>query len=148
MPDILHEIAVKASPKATYQALTAREGLAGWWTTDVQGSFAVGGVIKFTFGTRGYFDMKVRALEPGKRVLWEVVGGPDEWIGTEISFDLRQEGEFTVVRFKHQGWQQVSDFMHHCSTKWAVFLLSVKQLVETGKGRPFPDDVHISSWEE
>ena len=30
--------------------------------------------------------------------------------------------------------------MHHCSTKWAIFLMSVKSLVETGKGAPFPND--------
>jgi hypothetical protein len=33
--------------------------------------------------------------------------------------------------------------MHHCSTKWATFLLSLKQLLETGKGRPAPDEVKI-----
>jgi len=38
------------------------------------------------------------------------------------------------------------EFMHHCSTKWATFMLSLKQLVETGKGAPSPDDVQISNW--
>ena len=33
--------------------------------------------------------------------------------------------------------------MAHCSCKWAVFLLSLKDALETGKGRPFPDDIHI-----
>jgi hypothetical protein len=36
--------------------------------------------------------------------------------------------------------------MYHCSTKWAVFLLSLKQLVETGTGSPEPNDVKISNW--
>ena len=35
--------------------------------------------------------------------------------------------------------------MHHCSTKWAMFLMSLKSLVETGTGAPFPNDVHISN---
>ena len=26
--------------------------------------------------------------------------------------------------------------MHHCSTKWATFLVSLKSLVETGTGSP------------
>lgn len=34
--------------------------------------------------------------------------------------------------------------MHHCSTKWAVYLMSLKALVETGKGNPNPHDPHIS----
>jgi hypothetical protein len=38
--------------------------------------------------------------------------------------------------------------MHHCSTKWATFLMSMKALVETGKGAPFPDDIRISvNWD-
>jgi hypothetical protein len=33
--------------------------------------------------------------------------------------------------------------MHHCSTKWATFLMSLKGLIETGNGAAFPNDVHI-----
>jgi hypothetical protein len=36
--------------------------------------------------------------------------------------------------------------MNHCSTSWAVFLLSLKQLLETGHGSSDPDDVAISDW--
>jgi hypothetical protein len=94
----------------------------------------------------GGFDIKVLALEPGKRVLWQVMEGPAEWIGTKISFDLKQEDEFSVILFKHQGWKEPVEFMYHCSTKWAIFLMSLKSLVETGKGMPSPGDVQISNW--
>ena len=77
-------------------------------------------------------------------MLWEVVDGPSEWLGTKVSFDLRQDREFTSILFKHQGWKEPVEFMHHCSTKWATFLMSVKALVETGKGRPYPNDIHIT----
>jgi hypothetical protein len=36
--------------------------------------------------------------------------------------------------------------MVSCSTKWALFLMSLKSLVETGKGAPSPGDVPISNW--
>jgi hypothetical protein len=36
--------------------------------------------------------------------------------------------------------------MHHCSTKWGTFLMSLKRLLETGEGAPDPRDVHISDW--
>jgi uncharacterized protein YndB with AHSA1/START domain len=144
MADILHKIEIKSSAAETYKALTARERLAGWWTTDTQGSFNVGGVIEFHFPTRGRIDMKVIELDPARRVVWQVVDGPGEWIGSKVSFELRPDGEYTVVLFKHQGWKEQSEFMHHCSTKWAMFLMSLKSLVETGTGAPFPNDVHIS----
>jgi hypothetical protein len=43
-------------------------------------------------------------------------------------------------------WREANEFMHHCSTKWATFLLSLKQLVETGAGAPDPIDLQISDW--
>lgn len=147
MADILHKVGIKSSSlDNAYKALTTLEGLSGWWTTDTQGKNDVGGVIRFRFGAGG-IDMKVLELQPAKRVLWQVVGGPAEWIDTKASFELRQEGDWTIVLFKHQGWKEPVEFMHHCSTKWAVFLLSLKSLLETGKGAPAPNDIKLDSWE-
>ena len=145
MVDILHRVGIKSSPEKVFRALTTIEGLSGWWTNDTQGDCNVGGVIKFHFGAGG-FDMKVLELHAGQRVLWQVVAGPEEWIGTRVSWELRPEGDYVIVLFKHQGWKEPVEFMHHCSTKWAVFLLSLKSLLETGKGAPNPNDVKIDNW--
>ena len=145
MPDILHKIDIKSSPDQTYRALTTLEGLAGWWTQTTQGNPKPGGTIEFRFGPLGGFDRKVLELEPARHVLWQVVDGPAEWIGTKIRFDLRRDGDFTAVMFAHQGWKEPVEFMHHCSTKWATYLLSMKSLLESGRGAPHPDDVHISA---
>jgi len=75
-----------------------------------------------------------------------VVAGPDEWIGTHVDWELSQADDYTVVLFKHEGWKEPVEFMHHCSTKWAIFMMSMKSLVETGKGSPDPDDVKIDNW--
>jgi hypothetical protein len=75
-------------------------------------------VLQFRFGAGG-FDMKVLELDPAKR-----------------SFELKQEGDWTIVLFKHQGWKEPVEFMHHCSAKWGIFLLSLKSLRETGKSAP------------
>ena len=144
MPDILHRVGIKASPKDVYDALATRKGLAAWWTNDTQGDTNVGGVIQFRFPAGG-FDMKVLELQPSTRVLWQVVEGPAEWIGTKISWDLKQEDDYTIVMFKHQGWKEPVEFMHHCSTKWAIFLMSMKSLLETGRGSPAPNDVKIDN---
>jgi len=121
MPDILHKAGIKSSSLAdTYKALTTREGLSAWWTRDTHGESKVGGVLQFHFGTGG-FDMKVLELHPVRRVLWQVVDGPEEWVGTMVSFDPKQEGDWTIVLFKHQGWNEPVEFMHYCSTKWGAF---------------------------
>lgn len=146
MVDILHRVGVAdTEPQQVYDALTTIDGLAGWWTRDTDGDERVGGVIRFRFPAGG-FDMEVVELVPGQRVLWRVVDGPAEWIGTTVSFDLTHDEDHTIVRFAHAGWAEPVEFMQHCSTKWAVFLLSLKSLLETGTGAPSPFDVKIDNW--
>jgi uncharacterized protein YndB with AHSA1/START domain len=146
MADILHRVGIKSSLDKVYKALATVEGLAGWWTDDTRGESKVGGVIHFQFGERGFFDMKVLELQPATRVLWQVVDGPEEWIGTKVSWELRQEKDYIIILFKHLGWKEPVEFMHHCSTKWGIFLMSLKSLLETGKGAPYPNDVKIDDW--
>ena len=146
MPDILHRVGIKSSSlDDTYKALTTRSGLTAWWTNNTQGEEEVGGVLQFRFGAGG-FDMKVLELHAAARVLWEVVDGPEEWIGTKVNWELKQEDDYTIILFKHQGWREPVEFMHHCSTKWAVFLMSLKSLLETGRGAPDPTDVKVDNW--
>ncbi|UGT43738.1 SRPBCC domain-containing protein [Nocardia yamanashiensis] len=146
MVDILHKVAIKAPAAEVYSALTTVEGLSGWWASDTRGkSDDLGGIIEFRFGP-GSVDMKVLELDPGKRVRWEVVDGPAEWLGTTVDFALDRTDDWTSVLFKHEGWKEPVEFMHHCSTKWAVYLVSLKSSVETGKGAPDPYDVKIDNW--
>lgn len=144
MADILHRVGTTAARETVYQALTTVEGLAAWWTTDTEGSGD--DMLQFRFGDVGGFDMKVLELQPDTRVRWEVVSGPEEWVGTTVTFDLKQEGEWTIILFAHEGWREQVEFMNHCTTKWALFLMSLKSLVETGTGAPHPHDVRISNW--
>ena len=149
MVDILHRVGATASPAEVYAALATTGGLAGWWTEDTTGDTGVGGVLRFRFEGApepGGFDMRVLESRPTERVLWEVVDGPEQWIGTKVRFELEQEDDYTIVLFSHEGWKEPVEFMHHCSTKWATFLVSLKQLVETGRGAPAPTDVRISNW--
>jgi hypothetical protein len=71
------------------------------------------------------------------------VDGAKEWIGTALTFDLREENGVTVVLFAQRGWKEPVEFMHYCSTKWGTYLLSLKSLCETGKKTPYPEDVDI-----
>lgn len=91
-------------------------------------------------------SMEVIALEQNKKVHWRVLSGPDEWIGTDVIFDLAQEDDYVIVLFGHKNWRKQVEFMAHCSMKWAIFMLSLRELVETGKGRPSPGDIKIDNW--
>lgn len=147
MPDILHRVGIKTSSiESVYRALTTRDGLAGWWTTNTKGEGdKVGNIIAFRFGADG-FDMRVKKLDASRIVEWELAEGPEEWMPTSIQFDLKQDGDYVIVLFRHLNWKEPGEFMHHCSTKWAIFLMSLKSFIETGKGNPHPIDIKVDNW--
>lgn len=151
MVDIIHRVGIKAPISRVYAALSTVEGVAGWWTKGTTGESKPGGNIEVRFLTPsgkeiGGMGMEVRALDPNKTVHWHFKSGPAEWVGTDVIFDLSQDGEYTIVLFGHKNWREGNEFTSHCSMKWATFLLSLRQLVETGQGKPSPDDLKIDNW--
>jgi hypothetical protein len=143
---IRHEIGITAPPGAVYQALTDTKKLAGWWTSDTRGDGSkVGGVLEFWFGEYCK-KFEVAELKQDTLVRWKALGKDrlDEWDGTEIAFSLRAGEKQCYVDFSHSGWRGEDGVFPHCSTKWAVFLLSLKDLLEKGEGHPAPDDVQIN----
>lgn len=151
MVDIIHRVGIEAPASKVYAALSSAEGVAGWWTREATGPSRPGGTISFLFrapdgGEMARVDMEVLELVADERVRWRVESGPEEWVGTDVTFDLSQQGEYTVVVFGHRNWREAVEFTAHCSMKWATFLLSLKQLVETGVGKPHPDDLKIDNW--
>jgi uncharacterized protein YndB with AHSA1/START domain len=151
MPDIIHRIGIKAPIASVYQAIATLEGLRGWWTEEVEGEDGTGGRLTFSFTSPsgelvGKMVMEVGALREAQSVRWRCVDGPPDWIGTRFTFDLSVQDGQTILMFGHRDWAESSESMAHCSMKWAVFMLSLKDLVQTGKGRPSPHDLKIDNW--
>jgi uncharacterized protein YndB with AHSA1/START domain len=151
MVDIIHRIGIKAPVTEVYNALTTFAGLANWWTEDVSGDGKIGGEIEFRFLTKsgellGGMVMEVQELGENKDVRWRCVDGPAEWIGTDITFQLSEQDGQTIVLFGHRNWREAVEATAHCSMKWATFLLSLREYVETGKGKPSPHDLKIDNW--
>ncbi len=151
MVDIIHRIGIKSPVAKVYKALTTLEGLAGWWTEAVTGDTKIGGRIDFRFITKsgellGGMVMEVKELGENKDVRWRCVEGPEEWVGTDVTFQLSEQDGQIIVLFGHRNWHEAVEATAHCSMKWATFLLSLREYVETGKGKPSPHDLKIDNW--
>jgi uncharacterized protein YndB with AHSA1/START domain len=149
--DIVHRIGIRAPASRVYEAVATARGIAGWWTRDTTGTAPVGGTVSTRFRQPdgreiGHMDFEMTALVPEREVRWRFTEGPPEWIGTEATFQLTGGSDMTILVFGHRDWREPVEFMAHCSMKWAVFLLSLRELVESGTGRPAPDDVKIDDW--
>ena len=151
MIDIIHRIGIKSPITQVYKAITSIEGLSHWWTEEVKGDEKPKGKIEFRFRSitgelKGSMLMEVVEHNTPTDVQWRCIEGPDEWVGTNITFHLSQQDDQTIVLFGHRNWREAVEFTSHCSMKWAVFLLSLREYVETGKGKPSPNDLKIDNW--
>jgi uncharacterized protein YndB with AHSA1/START domain len=147
MADIRHRVGIAAPQEQVYDALATVEGLSRWWTADVRGDATLGGKLSFYFGgSEPSAVMDVVELDPCRRVAWRCVQGPDEWVGTTLAFDLATADGETALRFSQANWREPVEFMYHCSTKWAYFLLGLKAGQEGRQYTPYPDDMKVSTW--
>jgi uncharacterized protein YndB with AHSA1/START domain len=136
MPDILHRVGIKVTPKRVFEAISTIDGLSHWWIVGTKGTPKKGGITDF-----GFAKMRVAESKPNKVVKWKCVTG--DWVGTDLTFELEAKKAETFVLFTHANWKKPDQNMRHCSTKWATFLLSLKGWLEREEGRPAPYDVKI-----
>lgn len=135
MAEIRINLSIKASPEKIYEAITTEKGLASWWAKQTIAKPELGFVNIFTFGEFRN-KMKVTKLVPNNKVEWECIDSIEEWIGTYISFELKEKDEKTLLRFIHGGWKGATDTFAGCTYDWARFMTSLKSLCETGTGKP------------
>jgi uncharacterized protein YndB with AHSA1/START domain len=142
MPDIMHLLRINAEQDRVYGAITTAEDVRNWWTRDCDLDEAVGGAGVFRFyDNRVVTNVRIDALRRPSHVGWTTVSStaPGGWDGTTISFDLRAEGDVTVLLFAHRGFAAAGENYARVTTGWAYFLFSLQRYLETGTGVPAPD---------
>ncbi len=140
MADILHEVTIAVLPEKVYRALTEEQGLSAWWTDHIEAKATVGSTLKASFMVDRHplvHQMEVLTLEPGSKVEWAIRhGGYPDWNGTRITWDLSPEEKGTKVLFGHRGWNSTDGTFALVKNGWAVYLASLKEYFELGKGHP------------
>lgn len=138
MRKILHYLHIGAAADAVYDAITTRDGLAGWWSTGVEVEPGVGGLIRFTFLEGFNPEMEVTRLEERRQVEWRCVGGHDNWQDNTFSFEIRAAAEACELMFTQLYARELSDEVYgNYNFNWGYYLGSLKKLCETGSGTPY-----------
>jgi uncharacterized protein YndB with AHSA1/START domain len=135
---------VDRSPEEVYTAVT---DVRGWWSKGLEGrSAAAGDQFTYRHGDRHLSTHRVTEAVPGHRVVWRTVDAdlphadpPDEWIGTEVRFDIRPARDGTELRFTHVGLTPSLACYRACTRGWAFYVgESLRGLIATGRGKPDP----------
>ena len=118
--------------------------MADWGTTETQGESAVGKKLEFWFYGKYLKEMLVTTLKDDELVRWSATERSDsDWVNTEIEWKSFREGDKTILHLRHSKWREDAIAFPQTSMHWVLFMLSLKEFVETGKGRPHPYDMPV-----
>jgi uncharacterized protein YndB with AHSA1/START domain len=137
MAEIFHLFNIKTKNLSKiYDAITTQEGLSSWWTVETTAEPDVGTITEFRFTENYKTGMKIIKLDKDKKVEWECIEGDEQWLGTKIKFELKQNKDSIDVKFYHRNWNEVTDLFGICNYHWGLYMKSLKSYVEEGKGNP------------
>lgn len=139
-PNLTISFAVAQSPDEVFAAIN---NVRGRWTGEIEGvTDKIGDEFTYSYKNVHRSTQKITELIPGKKVSWRVVDAclsfvenTDEWIGTEISFEISKIGDETEVRFTHVGLVNEFQCFNECSNGWAFYINgSLRSFITTGNG--------------
>jgi uncharacterized protein YndB with AHSA1/START domain len=144
MTDLYHQITIEAPAEHVFAALTTQEGLRAWWTEDSVAEARPGGMAEFGFMERSVvFRMRIDELDPPHRIAWSCVGGPPDWVGTTISFELAAlDARKTKVSFVHADAHSEAKAIAERNTTWGCLMRQLKHHLE---GTPFNPVFKVSA---
>jgi uncharacterized protein YndB with AHSA1/START domain len=135
---------VDQTPQQVFDAIN---DVRGWWSGEVEGGTEKLG-DEFTYRVEGahYSKQKITEAVPGKKIVWHVleahlgfVKDKGEWKGTDIVFEIAEQGSKTEVRFTHKGLAQGFECYESCSSAWGMLVNgNLRRLIATGKPQPSP----------
>lgn len=143
MATVRHQVGVVGDISTIYRAMHEPEGLDGWWSTKTIGKAQVGQVLDLRFADVVTLSFRVDALQENALIRLHCVRGPSPWQGCDLTFSFRQDPEQVWVGLVHENEAASDEEFLYFSTKWTCYLLSLRDLIETGRGRPYPNDVKI-----
>jgi hypothetical protein len=134
-------IGVKVSPSKALAAVSTTKGISGWWSKTVKGEFAKGKTFDVIFDTNKvtFKPEKVTKSE----VVWKCTKDDYGMAKSKLTFSLKRKGSETLIFMKHTGLKAKPYEVAFMTTKWAIFMLSMRDYLEKGRGRPFPRDQHL-----
>ena len=137
---------VDQTPEEAFAAIT---NVRDWWSGEIDGrTDALGEEFTYRYQDVHRSTQRITELVPGKRVVWHILDAylnftedPDEWLGTEVTFDVARKGDRTEVRFSHLGLVPEFECFDKCSNAWGFYInSSLRELITSGQGAPNPTE--------
>ena len=135
--NIYHNLQIKASLKAVFDAVSQPEHLDNWWTLKSSGIPQLGETYNLNFTDEYDWYCKVSQLKANKSIHFKMTKSDTDWIPTTFGFDLEERNGGTYVEFSHINWKETNEHFKIASFCWAMLLNGLKDYLEKGVVIPF-----------
>lgn len=144
--DFTVSILVDQSPEVVFAAVT---NVRGWWSEEIAGDTdRLGAEFTFHYKELHRSTHKITEFIPGRKIVWHTteshinfVEDTNEWIDTDVVFEISRQGDQTELRFTHIGLIPTIQCYGDCSGAWGYYIGdSLRSLIATGKGKPEPKE--------
>jgi uncharacterized protein YndB with AHSA1/START domain len=143
MPDILHDLPVRATAARVFAAVSTPAGLDQWWTLRSEGTPRTGAGYALHFGPGYDWSAKVTRCMPDEAFELELVRADDDWVGTRVGVHLEPRGELTWLRFHHTGWPAANEHYRISCNCWAMYLRVLRRHLEHGESVPYEQRLNV-----
>ena len=142
--DFTLSFTVEQTPDAVFQAINQ---VPSWWSGEVRGeSGKLGDEFSYEVPGVHYSKQKIAEFAPGRKLVWHVTDAQldrarrkDEWKGTDIVFEIEEQGAKTELRFTHRGLSSAFECYQDCSNAWGMLVNgNLKRFITSGQPQPSP----------
>jgi uncharacterized protein YndB with AHSA1/START domain len=146
--------AVDQTPAQVFAAVTNPRA---WWSEQIDGpTDQLGAEFRYHYRDVHRAKFKITEFVPGKKVVWHVVENyfdfvedKTEWTGTDVVFEIGNQGDKTELRFTHVGLIPAYECYNVCTDAWGSYVKgSLRNLIATGTGQPNPIEAVVARAEE
>ena len=147
MAALCHDVWIDAPTAKVYRAIATADGISRWWDKQTETHTSEGIVLEHDPGPEhGVVKMKVLDLVPDRRVEWECISRhpstspASAWTGTRVVFEIArravppwadEKADMVVLSFRHEGWDERSEYFGFCNFAWAQALEKLKEACES-----------------
>lgn len=135
--NIYHNLVIKASKEAIFDAFTQPEHLNNWWTLSSSGEPKLEAEYNLNFTESYDWYAKVSEVEHNETFYLKMTKADDDWNPTTFGFQLTTIEKGTLVAFSHTGWREANHHFKHTSFCWALLLNALKNYLEKDIIVPF-----------
>ena len=144
MEKTTHFIGAKCTKEEMFNAISKPSELEKWWATRAEGIVESGETLFLIFDKLTTLKLKYEEIVPNQKLVLTCFDSFKAWDKTQLIFEILEKDNQVFLTQTHQNINpQDVQSLTYFSSKWTVYLLSLKQYLETGIGTPYPYETKL-----